>query len=138
MTEVDYTGLIRQAGLKVTPQRIAVLDAVYRLEGHPSSDQISQFVRQVHPGIATGTIYNILESFVDKGLLSRVKTERGAMLYDSVQARHHHLYCSASERIEDYYDEVLDKMLTDYFSKKRINGFEVSDIRLQVLGKFKN
>lgn len=137
MSETDFHLLLKNAGLKVTPQRVAVLEAVYTLEGHPSSDEVSKYVNKLHPGIALGTIYNILDSLTEKGILKRVKTDKGVMLYDSVGRKHHHLYCDESDRIEDFYDDELDAMLEAYFKKKKITGFEIRDIKLQLVGKFK-
>lgn len=133
-----YQLLLKNCGLRVTPQRIAVLEAVYDLKNHPSSDDIARYVKDHHPNIAVGTIYNILDSLVKADILKRVKTERGAMLYDAITEKHHHLYCSESDKIEDYYDQELDDILNDFFEKKKISGFEIEDIKLQLVGKFKN
>jgi Fur family peroxide stress response transcriptional regulator len=130
--------LLRDAGLKVTPQRVAVLEAVFSMDGHPSSDEVSKYVKKFHPSIALGTIYNILDSLTEKGILKRVKTDKGVMLYDSIGKKHHHLYCDESDRIEDFYDDELDALLEAYFKKKKIGGFEIRDIKLQLVGKFKN
>lgn len=122
-------------GFKVTPQRIGVLDAVNALN-HPSADQISEYIRANHPAISTGTVYNILESFVEKGLIRKVKTDKGTMRYDSILENHHHLYCSACDKIEDYYDEELNQLLNNYFKNKTIDNFIVQDIKLQIVGTF--
>ncbi|MCF8345730.1 MAG: transcriptional repressor [Bacteroidales bacterium] len=133
-----YQNMLKHAGLKVTPQRLAVLESIFNIKHHPSSEDITRYVRKNHPNIAVGTIYNILDQFVKKGLLTRVKTDKGSMLFDHVTDRHHHLYCSESERVEDYFDKELDQLLENFFNKKRISGFEIDDIRLQLVGHFKN
>jgi Fur family transcriptional regulator, peroxide stress response regulator len=125
-------------GLKITPQRIAVLDALIAINGHPTAETVIDFIRKNHPNIAVGTIYKTLETFIDKGLLKKVKTDKDIMRYELLSSNHHHLYCSQSDRIEDYYDEDLNKLLEDYFSKKRIPNFNVEDIKLQISGRFKD
>lgn len=137
MPQTHFHSLLKDAGLKVTPQRVAVLDAVFKLKGHPSSEEVSKQVKKIYPSIALGTIYNILDSLTEKGILKRVKTDRGAMLYDPVTSKHHHLYCNESDRIEDFYDEELDAMLEAYFKQKDIAGFDITDIKLQLVGRFK-
>lgn len=137
MTKTDFHSLLKNAGLRITPQRVAVLDAVFNLEGHPSSDEVSKQVKKRYPSIALGTIYNILDSLTEKGILKRVKTDKGVMLYDPVTSKHHHLYCDESDRIEDFYDEELDNMLDAYFRNKNIAGFEITDIKLQLVGRFR-
>ena len=66
MTEKSFRTLIKEAGLRLTPQRIAVMEALSALKSHPTAEQITEYVRIDYPDIATGTIYKILESFVEK------------------------------------------------------------------------
>ncbi len=122
--------------LKVTPQRIAVLEAIKKLNNHPSAEHIIEHIRETHPNIATGTVYKVLDVLTDNGLVKRVKTERDIMRYDAVMEKHHHLYCAESDRIEDYSDEQLDNMLEDYFEKRGIPNFNIEDIKVQIIGKF--
>lgn len=127
---------LKEAGLKVTPQRLAVLDAIDQLDPHPTADRIIEFIRKMHPGIATGTAYNVLSVLVDKKLIRRVKTEKDIMHYDGILENHHHLYCMDSDRIEDYVDEELDTLLANYFKKKNIPDFRIEEIKLQINGAF--
>jgi Fur family peroxide stress response transcriptional regulator len=48
------------------------------------------------------------------------------------------LYCVETDRIEDYEDEKLNQLINDYFKKNTIENFNVTDIKLQITGKFKN
>lgn len=125
-----------QSGLKVTPQRLVILEAIYNLNNHPTAENIIDYIRQVHPNIATGTVYKVLEVLVENKLIRKVKTEKDIMRYDGATDKHHHLYCSESDRIEDYKDEELDQLLDSYFQKRGISGFKVEEIRLQINGRF--
>lgn len=127
---------LKDNNLKVTPQRIAVLEALASLKDHPTADKIKEYVVKNHPNIAVGTIYKTLETFVEKGLVKKVKTDLDVMRYDAILDKHHHLYCENTERIEDFFDEKLNKMLEDYFKKKKIPNFKVKDIKLQIIGTF--
>ena len=86
--------------------------------------------------MGTGTVYNILEVFADKGVIKRVKSEKGILRYDAIRESHHHLYCTDTEKIEDYYDNELSELLEDYFRKRRIQGFEIDEISLHIIGKY--
>jgi len=134
---MTYQEILKSVKLRVTPQRIAVLDAISNRSDHPSAEDISDAVRIRNPNIAIGTIYNILETFSKTGIINHVKTDKGSMLYDYILEKHHHLYCNNTDRIEDYYDEELDLLLEEYFKKKEIRGFSIDDIKLQLVGKFK-
>jgi Fur family peroxide stress response transcriptional regulator len=138
ITIEEAKNLLLEKGLKVTPQRSSILEAVFSLENHPSAEGIIDFIRQKHPHIATGTVYKVLDTLVDKQLIKRVKTDRDSMRYEPVIEDHHHLYCADTGKIEDYTDHELDRLLEDYFRQHGIPGFEIQEIRLQINGKFTN
>ncbi len=123
-------------GLKITPQRVAVFEAIAGMKDHPTAEQIIAFIREKHPNIAIGTVYNTLETFVEKGIITKVKTDGETMRYDATTITHHHLYSADSRRIEDYYDNELNEWIENYFSKKEIPGFRLVDIRVQLIGHF--
>ncbi len=128
--------LLSKHGLKVTPQRLAVLEAMRALTNHPSAESTIDYIRRNHPNIAVGTIYKTLDTFASMGIIDRVKTERDAMRYDFILEKHHHLYCTSSSRIEDYEDEELNTILEEYFKRKGIPHFMIEEIRLQLSGRF--
>jgi Fur family transcriptional regulator, peroxide stress response regulator len=128
---------LKESDLKVTPQRVAVLEALHTLRDHPTAEKIKEYVVKKNPNIAVGTVYKILETFVEKGLVKKVKTEKDVMRYDAILETHHHLYCEETEVIEDFFDDDLNKVLEDYFSRKKIPDFHVKEIKLQINGVFK-
>ncbi len=126
---------LRDKGLKITPQRISILEAIYNLN-HPTADDIIKYIRQQHSNIATGTVYKVLDTFVKNDLIKKVITDKGVVKYDGLLTNHHHLHSSKSDEIKDYIDEELDHILTAYFKKKKITNFEIEEISLQIKGKF--
>jgi Fur family peroxide stress response transcriptional regulator len=136
MTKIKHDIHLKDSNLKVTPQRIAVLEALNNLKNHPTADKIKEYVIKNHPNIAVGTIYKTLETFVEKGLVKKVKTEKDVMRYDAILDHHHHLYCEDTERIEDFFDDQLNDMIEEYFKKKKIPNFKVKDVKLQIIGTF--
>lgn len=132
---MNYDNILKENNLKVTPQRIAVLEALDNLKMHPSTEEICGYIRDKYPSIAMGTIYKILDLMVEKRMISKVKTDRDIMRYDSVKRKHHHLYERETGEVIDYFDDDLDSLLSDYFSRKEIPGFRIDDVRLQISGK---
>ena len=122
--------------LKVTPQRIAILEAIIKLNNHPTAENIIDYIRNNHPNIATATVYKVLDALVANELIRKVKTERDVMRYDAVIESHHHLYFSDSDRIEDFVDTELTELIEKYFEKKKIPDFKIEDVKLQIIGKF--
>ncbi|MCB9302889.1 MAG: transcriptional repressor [Lewinellaceae bacterium] len=116
--EIAYK--LSEKGLRVTPQRIAILGAIMKLNNHPTAENIIDYIKKNHPNISIGTVYKVLDSFVENNLIKKVKTESGIMRYDPLQSSHHHLYCEETDRIEDYEDEKLDELIIDYFNKKEL------------------
>jgi Fur family peroxide stress response transcriptional regulator len=132
----DIRNKFSQKGLKITPQRVVILEAIYKLNNHPTADNIIENIRESHPNIATGTVYKVLETLVENGLIRKVKTDKDIMRYDGIVENHHHLYCSECDLIEDYIDEDLDNLLKNHFKDKNIKGFKIEDIVLQIRGTF--
>lgn len=132
----DYKLQLKSKGLKVTPQRMAVLEAVDVLHDHPTAEEVGRFIRKKYPNIATGTIYKTLDTLAEKDIINRVKTDNGLLRYDAIHDMHHHLYCLQTDRIEDYYDTELTEIINKYFEKKEIPNFKIEDIKLQIMGRF--
>lgn len=127
---------LAEKGMKITPQRMAVLEAIYQLKNHPTADNVIEFIRKTHPNVAVGTVYKVLETLVENGLVKRVTTDRDFMRYDGILDNHHHLYCSTCDLIEDYHDAELDELLKNYFESKNIPGFKIEEFVLQIKGTF--
>jgi len=133
MNRIEISALLNSHGLKTTPQRIAVYESLLKLD-HPYAENVLKEVHKHHPGIAKGTVYNILESFITKGIIRKVKTDRDRMRYDAVLISHHHLYDENSDQILDYQDEDLDRLLDEYFTSHQLPGFDIREIKLQIIG----
>ena len=127
---------LQEKGLKVTPQRVAIYEAIFNLNNHPTAENVIEYIKKNHPNISVGTVYKVLDSLVENDLLKKVKTEKDVMRYDAVISEHHHLYCAETDRIEDFEDEKLNKIINEYFKKSKIKNFKVHDIKLQITGKF--
>ncbi len=127
---------LREKGLKVTPRRLLILDAILKLDTHPTAEEIIKFIGKRNPKIATATVYKALNILVSKKVINKVDTESDITRYDAMTETHHHLYCSESERIVDFVDTGLNEMIKHYFEKEKIPGFIIEDVKLQIIGKF--
>ncbi|MGM0532769.1 MAG: Fur family transcriptional regulator [Bacteroidota bacterium] len=126
---------LAESGLKVTPQRIAVYEALLNIDDHPTAEMIKEYVSEKNPAISLGTVYKTLEALVGKGLITKVKTENDIMRYDPVIENHHHLYDQKTGSIYDYYDDELNDLIFNYLKKKKIKNFNIEDIKLHIIGE---
>lgn len=126
---------LREANLKITPQRLAVMKVLQK-SNHPTAEQIIISVRDKYPSISSSTIYHILDAFVDKGLINKVHTKGDVARYDAILKKHHHLHDSETDQIEDYFDDKLFSIIKRHLKEKDIPGFELTDIKIKLMGKF--
>lgn len=124
-----------KAGLKATHQRIVVYEALLSLKSHPSADFIYEQIHPKNPSISLATVYNTLDILVEAGLAKRVLSGKGPVRYDARMDNHHHLICSNTREIIDFFDEELNQLIKKHLEKKRIQNFELSDMQLQIRGE---
>ena len=94
-------GHIRSAGLKVTAQRLAVLQALQHAP-HSSADGVLAAVRDDLPAISAQAVYGILSAFTQAGLARRIEPAGSPALYEArVGDNHHHLVCIRCGAIRD-------------------------------------
>jgi Fur family ferric uptake transcriptional regulator len=95
------TDLLREHGLQVTAQRLAVLRAVSN-RPHGTADEIEEFVRSEIGAISRQAVYDALGVFTDKGLIRRIQPAWSPARYeDRVDDNHHHLVCRTCGRTVD-------------------------------------
>lgn len=121
----------RKAGLPLTFQRRAVLEAVLDLGTHPTADEVHQKVSMDHRRVSRATVYRTLEELVRRGLIVRASHLGRAMRYDARPERHHHLVCTRCDRIIDIDDARLDRVPVP---STVAHGFEVVDLVVQLRG----
>ena len=97
----DPADLLRQHGLQVTAQRLAVLRAV-AARPHGTTDDVVEAVRGDIGAISRQAVYDALGTLADKGLIRRIQPAGSPARYeDRVGDNHHHLICKACGRMVD-------------------------------------
>ncbi len=99
--QVGAAALLRQHGLNVTAQRLAVLRAV-TAQPHCTTDDVYTTVRAELGAISRQAVYDALAALGGKGLLRRIQPAGSAARYESrVGDNHHHLICRTCNRMVD-------------------------------------
>jgi Fur family transcriptional regulator, stress-responsive regulator len=98
MTDV---GRLREAGLRVTSARLAILAAV-RSGNHPGTEQIARVVRERIGHVSVQAVYEALGALTAAGLIRRIEPAGSPARYEGrVGDNHHHIVCRACGRIAD-------------------------------------
>ncbi len=128
--------LIKGTGLKATPQRIAIYESMRKL-GHACADMVVEDLKDKFPTLTVATIYNVLESFVDAGLLVKRFSLNHKMYFDVNTYEHAHCYDKVQNMFIDIDDPELVKLVSDYIATKQIENFEIEGVDIHVTGKCK-
>jgi len=93
--------LLREAGLRVTQPRLAVLSAVAE-HAHADTDTVIEATREVLPTVSHQAVYDSLRTLTDAGLLRRIKPEGLVARYETRRGdNHHHVVCRSCGAIAD-------------------------------------
>lgn len=93
-TTADVIDVLRRRGLRMTPQRRAIVSEIMRTQGHISPTALSKKVQGEMPGVNPSTIYRTLSLLEEVGVLAHAHLESGAEYHRAEEAGHVHLTCS--------------------------------------------
>ncbi len=108
----------RHLNIKLTPQRIAILDYLKGNKSHPSAEDIYKAVKKEFSTMSFATVYNTLEALKIKGNIQELKIDSNKKRYDPDCSEHHHLICTNCKNIVDIFKDFklhLSDDLTEGF-----------------------
>jgi Fur family peroxide stress response transcriptional regulator len=121
----------RERGRPLTTQRRTVLEVLLARTDHPTADQIFEVVQEQNPQVSRRTVYRVLETLAEWGLIRRVHHPGATARFDAKTHRHHHLVCIRCSKIVDLENPDLDGIS---LPKGRPHGFDVCDFSVQLMG----
>ena len=89
------------AGLRVTPQRMAVLEYLRSTHAHPTADQVRLAVNERMRSVSRASVYNVLHTLCAAGLVREVVAGDAVSRYDANRVLHDHFLCRACGKLED-------------------------------------
>jgi Fur family ferric uptake transcriptional regulator len=120
----DPANLLRERGVHVTAQRLAVMRAVSR-RPHCTADDVAEDVRAEIGAISRQAVYDALGMLVEKGFIRRIQPARSPALYeDRVGDNHHHLICRTCGKTVDVDCAVGD---TPCLTAAADSGYEIDE-----------
>ena len=115
MKPLNYDELhdvLKQHDLRVTSQRLCILEALHENTGtHPTIDDIYHLTQKKCPGMAMATVYNNVSDFVSKGLLKELPKEQGRSRYDADLEQHAHFECIHCGELFNIIEAAPEKIL---------------------------
>ena len=128
-----YKAVLKRHGLKATPQRLAVHEAMLDL-GHASADQVGEWIasRGV-TRVTPASVYNILTQMTLLGVYVHRFSANNKMYFDINTFRHVHLYDTVNNDYRDIMDEELLEMVESRVRGKRYRGYKVDGVDIQII-----
>ncbi|HHX50900.1 MAG TPA: transcriptional repressor [Clostridia bacterium] len=122
---------LRNQGLRLTPQRIALIQSLAQGKKHKTAEEIHQEMQVSQPGIALGTVYRNLGLMVDKRLVNRLDFGENCSFFELNLEHHHHLICVRCGEMVD----VPECPVKEYVrTAGNEDGFEIIKHHLELYG----
>ena len=123
--------LCRSEGVPFTVQRRVVFQAVLERDDHPTADQVLEMVKDRVPGISRTTVYRVLDTLAQMGVIRRLHHAGVSSRFDGKIHRHHHLVCKMCRKVIDLEDKKLDRTSVSHVNSE---GFEIEDFSVHLIG----
>ena len=100
-TVAPWQARLRAVGLRVTRQRLAVLEQLDRLGGHRPAEEIAGALAEAGTPLGRATLYKVLGDLVAAGLVTMADRGPGRGVYEIARSWHHHFVCRRCGTIRD-------------------------------------
>ena len=96
--------LLQDNGIRVSHQRLLILDYLSRNHNHPSAETIFTDLKKIDPVISQETVYNTLKIFTGKNIVKELDFNLTSKRYEFAKGRHSHFICENCGKIIDIKD----------------------------------
>ncbi|MBX7231543.1 MAG: transcriptional repressor [Bdellovibrionales bacterium] len=130
--EGTFKRIIREMGLKVTGQRMAILKALTAGRAHVTAQEVFEQIKEPHPEIGFATVYRFLRKMSEKQLVTEVRMGGSPARYELTPRRHHdHLTCTRCGRIVEFENSHIEQLQVKVAKEK---GFILTHHVLELYG----
>lgn len=127
----DAIQSLRKTGVRITPQRQAVLRFLIETDSHPTADEIYKALSPQFSNMSVATVYNNLKVFKESGLVKELTYGDAASRFDFETDNHYHVICSECGKITDFHYPRLDEVES---IAQHITSFSVTHHRMEIYG----
>ncbi len=109
-----FAAYLRDHGLPVTAQRLAIADVILGNDRHFSAEDVAKELRAQGAAAGTATVYRTIEVLVRSGLVVERDFGEGFKRYEAARGvpHHEHLLCNSCGSVTEFRDERLERMTT--------------------------
>ena len=122
---------LKKSGVRITPQRHAVLEYLMQPMKHPTADEIYKALEDKFPNMSVATVYNNLRVFLDIGLVRELTYGDSSSRFDCNTSDHYHIICDECGKIVDFHYPSLNEVEQ---LAEQVTGFDVTNHRMEVYG----
>jgi Fur family ferric uptake transcriptional regulator len=98
--------------LRLTPERLLVLDGVLTREGHFDAEELLEHLRRTNKSVSRATVYRTLDHLAEAGLVKKHHFQEGHALFEHVYGRDHHdhMVCDRCGRVIEFVDDKIEAL----------------------------
>jgi Fur family peroxide stress response transcriptional regulator len=122
---------LKDTGVRITPQRHAILDYLISSMSHPTADEIYKALEGKFPNMSVATVYNNLRVFREVGLVKELTYGDASSRFDYVTTHHYHVICEKCDKIVDFHYPGLDEV--EHLAS-HVTGYKVRNHRMEIYG----
>ncbi|WP_085521599.1 peroxide-responsive transcriptional repressor PerR [Tuberibacillus sp. Marseille-P3662] len=122
---------LKQSGVRITPQRHAILEYLITSMTHPTADDIYKALESKFPNMSVATVYNNLRVFKKSGLVKELTYGDSSSRFDYASSDHYHVICNTCGKIVDFHYPGLDEV--EHLAE-HVTGFNIGKHRMEVYG----
>lgn len=122
---------LKGTGVRITPQRHAILEYLINSMTHPTADDIYKALEGKFPNMSVATVYNNLRVFREVGIVKELTYGDASSRFDYVTTEHYHVICESCGKIVDFHYPGLDEVEK---LAAHITDFDISHHRMEIYG----
>lgn len=122
---------LKSTGVRMTPQRYAILSFLLESMSHPTADEIYRALADKFPSMSVATVYNNLKVFIEAGLVRELTYGDDSSRFDADMSEHYHAICNQCGKISDFEFPSLTDIER---AAAEHTGFHVHGHRMEVYG----
>lgn len=115
-------------GIKPSYQRLKIFEYLLEHETHPTVDEIYKYLSNEIPTLSKTTVYNTLNLFIEKGIVTVITIEEKETRYDANTSMHGHFKCRQCGNVYDFHTDL------SYMDSDSLDGFKVEEKHIYFKG----